>query len=311
MLTISQLADYAGVTVRAVRHYHQRGLLAEPERDASGYRRYGAGAVIELIRIKALAGAGVPLARVEEVLAAGPDEFARSVGQIDQALAARIDELQEQRRRIAALAAGDRLFVPAEIADLLERIRGLGISPRAMSIERDSWILMAARYPERARGWARDKLADLADPELQQLYRAWDEAFGWAADDPRLDQLADTLLDFTQRRRAGRDRDHMDLAPAPDGSPADDPAGDQVAMDLLLSRAADMPPSWKRLDELCRDKAQARGLTPAAVPAEPRQAPPPPDRRLPTAGSWRSAPARDRSDGRWRRPGPPGRDALA
>ncbi|WP_344167895.1 MerR family transcriptional regulator [Kribbella lupini] len=38
MLTISRLAAYAGVTVRAVRHYHQIGLLPEPERDHSGYR---------------------------------------------------------------------------------------------------------------------------------------------------------------------------------------------------------------------------------------------------------------------------------
>ena len=36
MLTISQLAAYAGVTVRAVRHYHAKGLLPEPERDAPG-----------------------------------------------------------------------------------------------------------------------------------------------------------------------------------------------------------------------------------------------------------------------------------
>ena len=68
MLTIGQLADYAGVTIRAVRHYHKRGLLPEPERDASGYRRYAAGAVIDLIRIKALADAGVPLARIQELL---------------------------------------------------------------------------------------------------------------------------------------------------------------------------------------------------------------------------------------------------
>jgi MerR family regulatory protein len=40
MLTIGQLAAYAGVTVRAVRHDHHIGLLPEPERDASGYRRY-------------------------------------------------------------------------------------------------------------------------------------------------------------------------------------------------------------------------------------------------------------------------------
>ena len=61
MLTIGQLAAYAGVTVRAVRHYHQIGLLPEPERDASGYRRYGATAVVSLIRIRTLANAGVPL----------------------------------------------------------------------------------------------------------------------------------------------------------------------------------------------------------------------------------------------------------
>ena len=42
MITIGQLADYAGVTIKAVRHYHQRGLLDEPPRDSSGYRRYTA-----------------------------------------------------------------------------------------------------------------------------------------------------------------------------------------------------------------------------------------------------------------------------
>jgi DNA-binding transcriptional MerR regulator len=70
MLTISQLAGYAGVTVRAVRHYHQVGLLPEPERDASGYRTYDARAVVRLIRIRTLAEAGVPLGRVQELLEA-------------------------------------------------------------------------------------------------------------------------------------------------------------------------------------------------------------------------------------------------
>ena len=64
MLTIGQLAAYAGVTVRAVRHYHQVGLLPEPERSSSGYRAYDADAVVALIRIRTLAEAGVPLARV-------------------------------------------------------------------------------------------------------------------------------------------------------------------------------------------------------------------------------------------------------
>ena len=106
MLTISQLASYAGVTVRTVRHYHQIGLLAEPERDHSGYRSYDTAAVVRLIRIRVLADAGVPLARVQELLDAGPDEFARAVGEIDKALSADI-------RRLQATASGSPSSPPA------------------------------------------------------------------------------------------------------------------------------------------------------------------------------------------------------
>ena len=86
MLTIGQLAATAGVTVRTVRYYHQVGLLPEPERDASGYRRYGAQAAVDLVRIRTLADAGVPLARVDALLRARPAEFAAAIGDIDSAL---------------------------------------------------------------------------------------------------------------------------------------------------------------------------------------------------------------------------------
>jgi len=79
MLTIGQLASYTGVTVRAVRHYHQIGLLAEPGRDASGYRSYGATDVVRLIKIRTLAEAGVPLSRVAELLEADEATFAKAV----------------------------------------------------------------------------------------------------------------------------------------------------------------------------------------------------------------------------------------
>ena len=59
-----------------MRHYHQIGLLPEPERDASGYRSYAAPDVVRLIRIRTLAEAGVPLARVQELLGADEDGFA-------------------------------------------------------------------------------------------------------------------------------------------------------------------------------------------------------------------------------------------
>ena len=86
MITIGQLAAYAGVTIKAVRHYHKRGLLEEPTRDSSGYRRYTAQHAIELVKIKTLAEAGVPLARVKELLAAGPDRFAAAIAEVDRTL---------------------------------------------------------------------------------------------------------------------------------------------------------------------------------------------------------------------------------
>lgn len=257
MLTIGQLAAYVGVTVRAVRHYHQRGLLAEPARDASGYRRYGADAVVALIRIKTLADAGVPLARIEALLKAHPDQFSQAIAQIDTALETRIRDLQQQKRRIAGLMGGDRLFVPAEVADLLDRLRAIGVSPRTVGIERDAWILLAARYREPVRKAAQVKLVGLDDPEFQQIYLAYDRAADWDPADPRLEEVADAIVDF-----AARHRPDPGLAP---------PTGDPVTMALLSSLPDDLPPAWLRLDQLCRDKSEASGLAMTEGTAQPAE----------------------------------------
>ncbi|HYR54126.1 MAG TPA: MerR family transcriptional regulator, partial [Methylomirabilota bacterium] len=142
MITIGQLAAYAGVTIKAVRHYHQRGLLEEPPRDSSGYRRYNAQHAIDLVKIKTLAEAGVPLSRIKELLAANPDRFAAAINEIDRNLQERAKELRRTRERIARLSAGDRLFVSAEVADFLDRLSELGVSQRTVQSERDGWILM-------------------------------------------------------------------------------------------------------------------------------------------------------------------------
>src|ERR1700733_11842749 len=115
MLTIGQLAAYAGVTTRAVRHYHQIGLLPEPERDASGYRRYGATAVVSLIKIRTLANAGVPLSQIMRMLEADASTFAEAVQRIDSQLRGEIDRLESSRKQIARLAAGNNLALPPEV----------------------------------------------------------------------------------------------------------------------------------------------------------------------------------------------------
>src|SRR5690606_1569478 len=148
VLTISQLASYAGVTVRAVRHYHAKGLLPEPERDHSGYRRYAARDVVDLVKIRTLAEAGVPLAPARELLAADEEEFRVAVADIDRRLRAEIRARQRHRERIAQLAAGDSLALPPEAVAYLARMRELGLSELVVEGERDAWILVAARLPE-------------------------------------------------------------------------------------------------------------------------------------------------------------------
>jgi DNA-binding transcriptional MerR regulator len=193
MLTIGQLAAHAGVTVRTVRHYHAKGLLPEPERDASGYRRYDAKAVVDLIKIRTLADAGVPLSRVKQLMAADQDEFASAVVEIDRRLRAEIRQRQRHRERISRLAAGDSLALPPEAVAYLERLRELGLPEAMIDGERDAWILIAAHSPERIVRWIALKRKQLEDPEVVELYGRLYEMAGWQPDDPRLPELADWL----------------------------------------------------------------------------------------------------------------------
>ena len=200
MITIGQLADYAGVTIKAVRHYHKRGLLAEPPRDSSGYRRYSAQHAIDLVKIKTLAEAGVPLARIKELLAADPDRFAAAIAEIDRNLQERAAELLRTRERLAQLRAGDRLFVSPEVAEFLDQLHELGVSDRSLQMERNGWILLQSVSPKQAAIWIADKRDAIGDPEFRAIYLEYDAAFDWSPDDPRLPELADR----TQRWLANR-----------------------------------------------------------------------------------------------------------
>ncbi|UBU08989.1 MerR family transcriptional regulator [Nonomuraea gerenzanensis] len=210
MLTIGELASYAGVTVRAVRHYHAKGLLPEPDRDHSGYRRYDAGAVIELIRVRTLAEAGVPLSRVRELLRAGEEEFAAAVADIDRRLQAEIRDRQRHRRAIARLAAGDSLVLPRDVVEYLDRLRALGVDERIVQAERDGWIPLAAHSPERVPEWMARKREQLDDPRLADFYLVLSQALDRADDDPRLVELADELSAYLTRMADERGEGYVD-----------------------------------------------------------------------------------------------------
>ena len=249
MLTIGQLAAYAGVTVRAVRHYHQIGLLPEPERDASGYRRYGATAVVSLIKIRTLASAGVPLSRIGQMLEADATAFAEAVQRIDSHLRDEIERLETSRKQIAQLAAGDSLALPPEVISYLDRLREIGVSERMVEGERDGWILVAARWPDRIREWMPAKLAELDDPQVVRLYRVLSELLESDAgdDDPRLEEAADIMAGLAEQAYASGEISLGEVA------------HDDLPFDLLDALAVESDPRVERLQDLMRERGWAAG----------------------------------------------------
>jgi DNA-binding transcriptional MerR regulator len=247
VLTIGQLAAYVGVTTKTIRVYHAKGLLPEPERDASGYRRYGAGDAVELIKIRTLAEAGVPLARIRELRSLTGGEFRQAVQRIDTDLTTRIDGLRATQERLRQLA-DDRLpALPAEVADHLGQFARYGFSERWVALLHDLWLLVFATHPVTARTAFDDQAEMLADPARRELFLAYDQAHDLDPADPRLAELADRLVAETHAR-------YGDDLPAYDA--------DSAIPGLVQGAVNASSPAWQRLDTLIRARLGVRSATP-------------------------------------------------
>ncbi|MFF5314651.1 MerR family transcriptional regulator [Streptomyces massasporeus] len=132
-----------------MRHYHQVGLLPEPERDRSGYRSYDTAAVAPR-RL--------------------PGGVRRGVQTIDTKLRAEIRRLQGTRKRLARLAAVEHLALPRSVVGYLDRLRGLGVVERYIEMERDAWIMIAAQVPRLVDFVIAKKHEQLDDPDMVKLY---------------------------------------------------------------------------------------------------------------------------------------------
>ncbi|MFF0905245.1 UNVERIFIED_CONTAM: MerR family transcriptional regulator [Kocuria sp. CPCC 205316] len=69
-LTVGQVAERFGVTVRTLHHYDDVGLLRPSERSAGGYRLYTEGDLLRLRHVVVYRRLGFPLDRIEELLTA-------------------------------------------------------------------------------------------------------------------------------------------------------------------------------------------------------------------------------------------------
>lgn len=243
VITIGQLAGYVGVSIKTIRVYHDKGLLPEPDRDASGYRRYGANDAIDLIKIRTLAEAGVPLSRIRDLRSATDEEFQQALRKIDDELTARIRGLRTTQGRLRELAAGHLALLPAEVGSHLEQLARWGFTPRWVDLQRDLWILVFATHPDHAITLFHDQAETLADPALRQIFLDYDQAHDLDADDPRIDELARRITRATRERYGPGEPPELDTA-------SEIPA-------LIQGTVNASSPAWQRLDTLIRAQLDA------------------------------------------------------
>jgi len=101
-MKIGELAAQAGCDVQTVRFYEREGLLEEPEREASGYRRYAERHLKRLQFIRHCRSLDIPLPEIRDLLAfaAAPEQ---SCGHVDALLDEHIDRVQTRLKALRTL----------------------------------------------------------------------------------------------------------------------------------------------------------------------------------------------------------------
>lgn len=213
-MRIGELAGIAGITPRAVRHYHRIGLLPEPPRQPNGYREYSLRDAVELARIRRLTELGLSLDEVRGVLAddAGKD-LVEILAELDADLARQEETIRQHRTRLGRLLEqAERTGrlpaeapVSAELAALFDDMarasaRLSGPEPAMAAKERELLALLETGSPGGDRGWLDAMVHSLsAGPEAMrrayEVYARLDELAEAAEDDPRVEETAQAIVD--------------------------------------------------------------------------------------------------------------------
>lgn len=183
-LTVGQVAERFGVTVRTLHHYDELGLLRPSVRTGGGHRLYTTEDVERLYRLLALRGLGLPLDEIRSLLETG-DGVAETVRRHLERVERQAEALDGLRTRLVRLLAAldggedssqrfldaleamsmfEKYYTPEQLRQLEQRRQMLG-DEEIKRVE-DEWKDLYAQVREH-----REKGTDPADPAVQALVR--------------------------------------------------------------------------------------------------------------------------------------------
>ncbi|MBR8743948.1 MerR family transcriptional regulator [Nocardiopsis sp. MG754419] len=232
---IGDAAAFVGTTPRAIRHYHEIGLLPEPERGGDGRRRYGYEDMIRLLWMRKMADAGIGLDDIRGALttgaasagADGGDGVAGILERVEQTLAEQEAELGRQRAAVRRMRTeGSRMgllseFVTDRLKSLPEGSLRQADLDTLLVTERILGPLGAALQAARFIALATHPTLREASDRIDDAEEALDD--GVAVDDPRVARVAFERHAFENALRAvieesGLDEDDDALCEAWDTS---------------------------------------------------------------------------------------------
>ncbi|MEU8942174.1 MerR family transcriptional regulator [Streptomyces goshikiensis] len=281
---IGDVAALVGTTPRAIRHYHDMGLIREPRRGGDGRRRYGFQDVVRLLWIRKMADAGIALDDIRDaftttavaVVGTGKSEgdgIEAALARLEETLAAQEAKLARQRARVRRMRAeGSRMGLLSEAvtgrlanlpegslrqADLdallvTERIFG----PLGAAVQASRFIALATHPEIRAES---DRL-DAAEEALDDTV---------AVDDPRVAETAaqrhafeEILMTVIEESGVAEEEaallDALDIA-HPDGTEdtlePDAKDGGMSAFEAVTKLPHDFSPARVRCAELAQELA--------------------------------------------------------
>ncbi|MEQ3553841.1 MerR family transcriptional regulator [Pseudonocardia nematodicida] len=182
-----EIAELAGTSLRAVRHYHEVGLLEEPERRSNGYKQYGVAHLVRVLRIKRLTDLGFSLSQIA-AMGDDDDHPEEALRALDAELAATIERLQRARVELGLIL---RESVPTDLPSELAPAADAEMSETDRSL-----VVVMSRVvgPERLKAYA-DMLQNMpSDPTDQEL-----DELPADADEATRQDLAERMAPFVRR----------------------------------------------------------------------------------------------------------------
>jgi len=229
-LTVGELAERSGLTVRTLHHYDEIGILSPARRAAAGYRIYGTEEVERLHRIVSLRQLGFSLEEIGECLSRPEYAFPRVLRLQLERLDRRMEKaarLREKLQRlvdaleasedvpverfidsIEAMTMYEKHYTPEQLEKLQERREIVG-EERIREVEAEWPRLIAEVRAEMERG------TDPAHSRVQDLVARWNGLLAeFSGGDAGLERAAgrvlqEGLLQPEMRRRTGLDADVM------------------------------------------------------------------------------------------------------